>query len=350
VDFGLLFSFRNPVGSPRSFPETYRDRLADVRLAEELGYDTIWLTEHHFFPDGYSPSVMPIAGAVASMTSRVRIGTYLSLTSFNNAIRFAEDVAVVDVLSDGRFEVGLGQGYAPPEFEGFGVHPRERGSRFVEFTDVIRGLWTQDTFSYRGRHYTIDNARMLPKPVQRDPHPPVWVGARAPRAIDRAARNGFHYMGGTGDPEHVRLYDEALVRHGRRPADHHVGQLYWVHIARTDDEAWARASTPFFNAMSVYGQMITSAADFNGDESMADLPSPGEFRARCEAQAAAGEPMLLEPVCGSVDTVGARLERAVADVRTTHLVLDMHLPGIDPAHARESMELFIGELKPVLDR
>ena len=164
MDFGLLFPFRNPPRWGKPFPQFYAEQLRQVRLAEELGYDTIWLTEHHFAEDGYSPSLLPIAGAIAGMTSRVRIGTFLLLLPLHNAVRVSEDAATVDVIANGRFDLGLGQGYAPAEFEGYGIPRNERASRLEEGIEVIKGMWTQDPFSYAGKHYHLKNIRLVPKP------------------------------------------------------------------------------------------------------------------------------------------------------------------------------------------
>ncbi len=120
-NLGLMFSFRNPATWRRPFPEVYADQLRLIREAEALGYDTIWLTEHHFAEDGYSPSVLPIAGAIAAQTERVRIGTFLVLLPLNNAIRLAEDVATLDVISNGRIDLGVGQGYAVHEYAAYGI-------------------------------------------------------------------------------------------------------------------------------------------------------------------------------------------------------------------------------------
>ena len=143
LDIGLMFSFRNPAAWRRPFPDVYRDELGLITHAEELGYDTIWLTEHHFADDGYSPSIIPLAAAIAAQTERVRIGFNLLLLPLHNAIRVAEDIATLDVLSGGRIDVGLGQGYARHEFAGYGIDRGERLGRFREGLDVLQGLWTQ---------------------------------------------------------------------------------------------------------------------------------------------------------------------------------------------------------------
>jgi alkanesulfonate monooxygenase SsuD/methylene tetrahydromethanopterin reductase-like flavin-dependent oxidoreductase (luciferase family) len=143
MDFGLLFAFRNPPPVQVPFAELYGKQFDLAVLAEDLGYDTIWLTEHHFIDDGYSPSLLPIAAAVAARTRRIRIGTFVILLPLHNALRIAEDAATVDIISNGRFDLGVGQGYRIPEFVGFDIPRRERGARLQEGAEVIRRAWTE---------------------------------------------------------------------------------------------------------------------------------------------------------------------------------------------------------------
>src|SRR6202022_2745165 len=126
VKVGYQFDFRNPPGSGLSFAELYREMFRQAERAEDLGFDSVWLTEHHFTDDGYLPSMLPMAGALASRTKRVTIGTYVLLAPFMHPLKLAEDAAVVDVISGGRLRLGLGQGYRAEEFDGFGVPRNER--------------------------------------------------------------------------------------------------------------------------------------------------------------------------------------------------------------------------------
>jgi hypothetical protein len=148
LNVGLLFPFRNPPAWRKPFADFYADQLAQTRIAEELGYDEIWLTEHHFAEDGYSPAILPIAAAIAAITKYIRIGTYLVLLPLHNAVRVAEDAATIDIISNGRFDLGLGQGYAPGEFAAYGVDRKTRAGRLEEGIEVIRGAWTKDDFSF----------------------------------------------------------------------------------------------------------------------------------------------------------------------------------------------------------
>src|SRR5271156_2308898 len=143
LNVGLLFTFRNPTQWRVPFQDLYDAQLRQIAKSEELGYDTAWLTEHHFLEDGYSPSLLPIAAAVGARTERIRIGTFVILLPLHNALRVAEDAATVDIISKGRLDLGLGQGYRIEEFEGFDIPRKERGARLQEGAEVIRRAWTE---------------------------------------------------------------------------------------------------------------------------------------------------------------------------------------------------------------
>jgi alkanesulfonate monooxygenase SsuD/methylene tetrahydromethanopterin reductase-like flavin-dependent oxidoreductase (luciferase family) len=213
MNFGFTLFFRNPPPAKVSFAELYRKEIELAVAAEELGYDTVWLTEHHFVDDGYSPSLLPIAAAIAARTKKIRIGTFVMLLPLHNALRVAEDAATVDVISNGRLDLGLGQGYRVPEFVGFNIARNERGPRLEEGTEVIRRVWTERNVTMDGRFNKLTNVTVIPGPVQK-PHPPIWLAARGPKSIGRAARNGYHFMG-TGGVDQQQMYDAALKEHGR---------------------------------------------------------------------------------------------------------------------------------------
>jgi len=338
LNVGLLFPFRNPPQFRRPWPQFYAEQLAQVRAAEELGFDEAWLTEHHFAEDGYSPALFPIAGAIASTTRRIRIGTYLVLLPLHNAVRIAEDAATVDVISNGRFDLGVGQGYGPQEFDGYGVNRKTRASRLEEGIEVVRGAWTKSDFSFSGKHYNVKGITIMPPAVQK-PHPPIWIGAGAPKAIQRAGRMGCHFMS-LGDPRAQQIYDSALREAGRNPSDYSAAQLYWTHIAPTADQAWAEAQDHYHAMLQGYARWLVAANEMPGTERLANLPEPSKLR---DAQG-----LLFTPLFGSPGEIAARLNESFKNVRTTHLVLGMHLPGIAPERSQRSMELFAREVAPKL--
>jgi probable F420-dependent oxidoreductase len=336
LNVGLLFPFRNPPAWRKPFADFYADQLAQTRHAEELGYDEIWLTEHHFAEDGYSPAILPIASAIAAVTKYIRIGTYLVLLPLHNAVRVAEDAATIDIISNGRFDLGVGQGYAPGEFAAYGVDRKTRAGRLEEGIEVIRGAWTKDDFSFEGRHYKVKNVRLMPRPVQA-PHPPLWIGAGAPKAIERAGRMGCNFMG-LANPAAQETYDNALRKAGRNPKDFSAAQLHFTYVGRTDDEAWAHSQEHLHYMIKWYMRWLSEAGDVLG-ANMPQLPEPAKLR----------DSQLMFPLAvGSPDNVASKLNASLTKVRTTHLVLGMHLPGIAPERSRSSMELFAREVAPQL--
>src|ERR1700752_4756626 len=149
IRFGLWYDFRNPPQWRRSSDRLYGEILDQIAWGENHGFDDVWLSEHHFIEDGDLPSILPVAAAIAARTKRIRIASGVLLMPFHNPVRLAEDIAVVDVISGGRFELGVGVGVKGEEVESFGVSFRERGSRTNQSLDIIRRLLSGETLSYK---------------------------------------------------------------------------------------------------------------------------------------------------------------------------------------------------------
>ncbi|MEM4658477.1 MAG: LLM class flavin-dependent oxidoreductase [Candidatus Methanosuratincola sp.] len=189
MKFGIgYYSLQSPPHNPRPHSELYAEMLSEIEAAEEMGFESAWLTEHHFLEDGYCPSMFVAAAAIAARTKRVRIGTAVYLMPLHNPIRTAEDAAVVDLISNGRFIMGLGLGYRPEEFDAFGVSLKERKGRMDESIEVLLRSWSEGAFSFEGRYFRYKDLNVTPKPVQRPI--PIWIGAFTEPAIRRAARIG----------------------------------------------------------------------------------------------------------------------------------------------------------------
>ena len=150
--FGLWYDFRNPSG--RSFEDFYAETLDQIVWAEELGYGSVWLTEHHFVDDGYTPSPLVIGGALLARTTRLHMSTSLMLLPLHDPIRLAEDAATLSILSRGRFDLGLGLGYRKGEFTGFGIPARERASRMNEALPILRRLFAGERVTTAARSST----------------------------------------------------------------------------------------------------------------------------------------------------------------------------------------------------
>ena len=191
--FGVAYDFRNPPDSGLDNPSLYAAILDQVAWLDGLGLDLAWFTEHHFVDDGYLPSWVPIAGAMAARTKRIRFNTDICLLPFNHPIRLAEDLAVLDNLSNGRVEIGCGMGYAPHEFRGFGTPVSRRVSLTDEGVEVLKRCFTGERFSFHGKRYRFDDVRIAPGYVQSG-GPPLWLAAMSRGGALRAAKHRTHFL------------------------------------------------------------------------------------------------------------------------------------------------------------
>ncbi|MDH4077760.1 MAG: LLM class flavin-dependent oxidoreductase, partial [Acidimicrobiia bacterium] len=163
--FGIVHDFRCPPGSDVPMPRVYAETFEQIELAEQLGLELCWFTEHHFIEDGYLPNFVPVAGAAAARTTTMRFSTDICLLPFRHPIRLAEDLAILDNISDGRMELGAGMGYAAHEFAGFGVPRKNRVSLTEETLDILRLAWMGERFSYHGKRWSFDDVLVTPRPV-----------------------------------------------------------------------------------------------------------------------------------------------------------------------------------------
>jgi alkanesulfonate monooxygenase SsuD/methylene tetrahydromethanopterin reductase-like flavin-dependent oxidoreductase (luciferase family) len=173
--------------------EVFARALQRIEIMDKAGFDAVWLAEHHFSSFSVCPSVHMMGVLAAARTTRLRIGTGVSLAPFYHPLRLAEEVALLDVLSGGRVNWGAGRGFARVEFENFGVPPDESTSRFREAVDIVLRAWTEGKLTFAGKHFQFDGVEVLPKPTQQ-PHPPVWMAATSEDALAWAAGRGFSIL------------------------------------------------------------------------------------------------------------------------------------------------------------
>ena len=334
MKFGLMHDFRNPAPWQRPYGELYRLLLDQCVRADELGYDQIWLTEHHFSGD-YNPTPLHAATAIAARTERIRIGTFVLLLPFYHPVRVAEDVAFIDNLSNGRFDLGVGQGYRVEEFAGFCLPRPERSARLREGLDLLRRLWTEDSVTFDGQFTQIKDVHIQPEPVQQ-PHPPIWIGARTEKAMQRAVREGYHLHLTLG-PDWAPRYYELLKQHGRNPAEFSTSQLQFVYVAPTEDEAWQDIQDQAHWMMQMYDSWFKTSGDVAGDERLWEIKQARDIRHSPYGQAW---------MVGTLDQVARKVDAFVKTSSCTHLVMGMQVPGVDPAKGTRSMELFAQEIMP----
>lgn len=231
MNFGLWYDFRNPAPWQRPFDAFYKDTLAQIREAEGLGFDSVWLTEHHFCDDGYTPSPLVLAGAIGAQTERMRVGTNLMLLPLHDPVRLAEDAATLSLATGGRFDLGVGIGYRQLEFDQFGRKLSHRPSMMEEGIEIIRRGWAGEAVNFSGKRFSVGDLRIMPTPVIK---PKLLLGGMAEPAIERAARigDGFLCTGGIG----LDLYANALLAQGKQPEDGNAVLGCWAIIAEDPEK------------------------------------------------------------------------------------------------------------------
>ncbi len=188
MKFGTFYFFQAPPGQRHA--DIIRRELEQIEWTEELGFDEIWLTEHHFIEYGLSVDPAALASAAASRTRRIRIGLAAAILPFHHPLRLAEQMSLVDIISNGRLDVGVGRGNRPAEFRGYRVPQEESRERFDEAVEIMQRAWTEDRFSYDGRFFKVPEVSVIPKPVQR-PHPPLYQVCVTKDGIENTALRGW---------------------------------------------------------------------------------------------------------------------------------------------------------------
>ena len=244
MKFGVLQFFSWPERRV-DLATVYARALERIEIMDRTGYDAVWLAEHHFSSFSVCPSIHMVGTLAAARTSRLRIGTAVSLAPFYHPLRLAEEVALLDVLSGGRVNWGAGRGFARVEFTAFGVPPEESAARFRETVEIVLKAWTEERLNFAGEFFHFEDLEILPRPTQR-PHPPVWMAASSDDAIDWAAGRGFSIL---MDPHSSsaeigrkrRRYGEKLAQAGFSESGRDIPIARLVALGDSEDEATAVA-------------------------------------------------------------------------------------------------------------
>ena len=330
IRFGMWYDFRNPPAWKRPYDQLYNEIIDQIVWGEENGFDDIWLSEHHFIEDGYSPSLLPIAAAIASRTKKIHIGTSVILLPFHNPVRMAEDAATVDVISGGRFELGVGVGYKVEEFESFAVSSKERGARTNEGLEIIRRLWEGETLTFEGKYYTVTKAKLTPEPIQQ-PRPPIWVGGFTPPALRRAAKYGDGYIGVGPLKEAYERYVTALEKVGKSTTDIRLaGGYFWLIPSEDPDKTWNEAAEHVRYQVNAYAEWSEKA----GMPLFPKVPDTDALR----------ESGLFQVV--DVDTCIRMIRDYALETPLTHYYSWTLPPGLPASWIQPHLELFTSKVIP----
>ena len=322
--------------SPR---QRYQEILEQIQLADELGFAHAWLAEHHFEPDFcISPSPLMIAASAAQRTKRIRLGVAVNLLPYHDPIRMAEDIATLDILSNGRAEFGVGRG-SPTHAKGFNIPLEESRERFLESLRFIIEAWTHEEFSFKGKYFNAEDMLIVPKPIQK-PHPTVRVAANSADTFELVGKMGYALFAATivvplpTLRESVKQYRQLLVAGGHPVNADELYLLGPLYVAKDAKEARAVPEASVKNFISI------------GTQSVAGLPGLQEATKRLRT-------MTYDDYCNDIaifEEPGRCIEKLKSLEEEFHpgeFMFWFNQGGlIDHSKVMESMTLFAQEVMP----
>lgn len=340
--------------------ECFENDLRFFELAEQLGYDKIRIAEHLFSTYGVVTSTQVYAAAIAQRTKRVRIGTAIVAVPFNHPLRTASDFALIDILSHGRLDFGVGRAYQPHEFVGLGVPMDKSREMLAEGLDIILKSWTQERISYKGRFWTIpEPVELLPKPVQK-PHPPVYQATISPESFEQAAAGGWNLQ--MASPFTYRTYREtwmdALERnlqiyeatckklgHDGKKAERMILLPFFVHEDGSKARETYAKHVEWFYAKVTANQL--AGAPQTGVVKGYEL-TMAEGKKTSELGYLSFDKLHQYGACIADDpeTCVRKLKEMKRRFGITEFVFWFNIGGIDPEHVERSMRLAVEKVMP----
>ena len=338
MNFGTFLLLQSPDMLPAQ--EIYARAIEQAEAAEQLGFDSVWLAEHHFSNYGYCPYPLLLAVKIAERTRRIRIGTGVVVLPLHHPLQMAEEIAMADVLTGGRLEIGIGRGYQPYEFLRLEADMAQNAPTFDEAVQIIERALAGESFSHQGQFYNFPETTIFPTPLQK-PRPPFWVASQRPASVDDTVRRGYNIItGGAGTPiglvaEFRHLFDEAVEKYGL-PRPPIFGVQRQVYVTETDEEAEKEASQTLWHArVATHLRMGTQRVE----------------RGRAIAEPLEGEPtpeQFLESrvVFGSPESCVLRIRRYQQEARVEHFNCSFWVGSLSQQQVLRSMELFANHVMP----
>ena len=324
----------------------YDEALEQVEYAEELGFDSVWVAEHHSSRYGIFPSLMPILTYMAARTKKIRIGAGVSVLPFHNPIRLAEEAAMLDVMSKGRLDFGVGRGSADYEYGNFKVDFDSRDERTREALDIILGLWTTPEFSYDGKFHQIENLTIAPTTLQQ-PYPPVFLAvSRTPASIDMAVDRDLPILTTFSTPEapNLALFELYAERCAAAGKPHNLDQspfFRFVHVAEDEKVAreYPRDALTWCRDIGGYRRTITQGDEINWDLDdwvRTRKETPASFESEAETTTYFGTP----------DQCVGWIRNLEQNHNVGYFGASMSFGSMGHAEVMKSMELFGKEVMP----
>jgi natural product biosynthesis luciferase-like monooxygenase protein len=348
MKFGLNFfpSFRS---SDMSTAEYFATALRLAERADALGYHSVKAVEHYFHDyGGHTPNPIVLLSAIAARTRRLRPITGAVIPAFNNPVKLAGELAMLDNLSHGRLDVGFGRAFIPKEFEVFGVSMEDSRARFDEGIDIVRRLWTEERVTYEGKFHQLRDVRSTPRPVQK-PHPPIWVAAvMSEESFVAAGRRGYHLMivpyAGSLERSRdlVRVYRQAWRDAGFAAGAEQIQVSLHCYVAESHREAVEGFRRPLDRYVEVFGEALRSwsghqASQYAGYHTMVESIGATTPESMLENRTAlVGSPdEVIEQVAFILDVFG--------DVEPS---MQINFGGIPEGEAMRTLDLFASRVMP----
>jgi alkanesulfonate monooxygenase SsuD/methylene tetrahydromethanopterin reductase-like flavin-dependent oxidoreductase (luciferase family) len=336
MELGLFDILQIDPMDPRDHGQVYDRKLADLEMADQLGFHYYFTAERHFMPQFRCPAATPWIAAVSQRTKTMRLGVMAYTLPIQAPVALAEDIVVLDWLTGGRFEAGLGLGHRIEELQALGVDPGQRIPIFQERAAVLQALWTGGQVSVDSEYTTIKGAAISPLPVQQ-PHPPLWFAGSDPQAATWAGSIGMSLALGFKPVEALapaaKSFKDAVAYRNnanperRLPREGRLAMMRQVYIAETDDRAVDEMTD------DVYRLHAFGAAE-------------GGRPSRKEEARHAVEEMIRDEVfmAGSPDTIAAGIGKLQADLGVDVFLANIYASAIDQQRIERALRLLAGEV------
>jgi alkanesulfonate monooxygenase SsuD/methylene tetrahydromethanopterin reductase-like flavin-dependent oxidoreductase (luciferase family) len=333
-----------PCADSQSESQRYQDILAQIVLGDEVGFDTVWLGELHF---GRSSSILAsplmVLAAAAQRTTRIRLGTAVTLLPLHSPVKMAEEAATADVLSGGRLEFGVGRGTAPVHYVGYNIPQEESRERFEEALEVILKAWTSDRLSYQGAYFHAQDLAVVPKPIQK-PHPPIRLAANSPDTFAIAGRLGFPIFASPliNPPDKLREY-LGVHRETLKPGVRQdVALMFPVHVSDSREQARRECETSLMHFFQAAGERLRPL----GETAIKSYEAFQQVLSRLERVSYEGIDRHMG-VFGDPAHCVERIRALQQEFQMDEFIGYFNQGGIiDPPTVRRSMELFAKEVMP----
>ena len=336
MKLGAFFLNQSPEMRPAK--EVYARTVDMAAFADQLGFDSVWLAEHHFSSYGYCPNPLLMAVKLAERTKKARIGIGVMVVPFYHPLRLAEEIGMADQLTEGRLDLGVGRGYQPYEFNRFGVPIEENFERFNEYMEIVTRCLSGEGLAYEGKYFQFPTTWTFPGSLQK-PHPPFWHAGSSPASMTLSGERGYHTIC-SGPMENLknnnRIFKDALEANGWGEREFTI--LRHTFVSHDPEEVAAQ----FENGMYVRrtaGRLRAGTERVEGGRAFSD-PLPDE--------APMDELLETTLMLGTPEECIRKIRAFGDEAGVTTLLCQFDIGGLETDRAMASMELFANEVMPAL--